>query len=194
MFLSPLRKLKHREVKLLAQGQIATKRPWGTQVQIRARPRPFLSSPLCPLPLLMNRTQTSDSNRSTRWELGGIGAVWMRVQAGGAWRREVASTLQGGDALGVYLLPLHRTGERGGRARDEPTRWASTGPALCPPRAEVSPLPQESWAPAFSEDSLSFRKSGPTPSELATKGGLSSWERNTFPPCHFIEFGRAFYF
>ena len=33
----------------------------------------------------------------------------------------------------------------------------------------------------------------PTP-KLATKGGLSSWERNIFPPCRFIEFSRAFYF
>lgn len=136
----------------------------------------------------MNHTQASDSNRSIRWELGG--GDWGHVDGGtgwGAWRRGVASTLQGGDRCPGWFVSSHFT-ERGG-GRQEPTRWGSTGPALRPRRAEVSPLPGESWAPAFSEEPLSFRKSGPT-----TKGRLSSWEKNIFSPCHFIEFGGAFCF
>lgn len=132
-----------------------------TRVLICASARLCPSSPCCRLPL--NQRQTSDSKQIT--EVRGGGRRWNQVTEGaGWWDLEKGSAALGWRCQGQSVSPPSR---------------AHTFGIHCP--SSLLPGGQRfllcfwgSWAPVFPEEALSVRRFGPTHSELATKGGLSS--------------------
>lgn len=146
-----------------------------------------------------------------QWGLGTEGIAWRGLEKRRGSRAGLLSSqfCRGEDLprAAVWLMGLGARGRvmselSGGQegqesVRDRPGPRTHMGPARCSWKGR-------DFSSAFGVIRRTFRQSSELPNvasprspphpEPAVAEGLSCWERMFSPPCHFIEFSRAFYF